>query len=249
MISIHNTFEVYNAPQVVAHYVNADGLQPCEIHTFDKFIPDGARVLDIGVGGGRTTPFLAGKASRYLGLDYANSMVEASQRRFPDVEFRCEDATKLDSISNASFDVVVFSFNGIDYVPTDEGRRNCFAEVFRVLVPGGKFIFSSHNAKVLGVWPTLDGVGPVKKGWRIMRAVGKTALLSSRQLRTNAFYAGGGYVLDPVHGGLITYTSTPARIESEIRLAGFKLVDFIGHPSRKLPSFFVSWYYYIVLKP
>ena len=242
--------QVYDAPEVVKYYVNASGLQPSEIYAFDKYIPDGARILDIGIGGGRTTPYLCAKASHYLGVDYAQAMVVACQQRFPDIAFRCEDATNMASIADASFDSAVFSCNGIDSIPTDEGRRTCFAEVFRVLKPGGRFIFSSHNAKVLGIWPIFEGVGPVKMGWRVLRAVGKSAQLATRQLRGDAYYRSAGYVLDPVHGGLTLYTSTPATIEPEVRLAGFKLVETIDvlYP-KKLPTFLVGWYYYVLSKP
>jgi SAM-dependent methyltransferase len=249
-LPVDDSLEAYNDAKVVAHYVNASDLQPCELDLFDRFISFGASVLDIGVGGGRTTPYLSRRAGRYLGLDYASSMVEACQKRFPDLEFRCEDATDLSSIPDNSFDIVVFSFNGIDCIPTDDGRRKCFGEVFRVLKPGGKFIFSSHNAKALGVWPMLSGVGPLKKGWRILRAIGKTPFISLRQLRTRAFYAGSGYILDPVHGGLKTYTSTPGTIGPEIQSVGFNLVEVVGHPfTKRFPGWLVRWYYYVLLRP
>jgi len=247
--SDHN-LNVYNTPKVVDHYARLSKLNPCENYAFGKFIPNGAAILDIGVGGGRTTPCLSAKASYYLGIDYAVSMVEACQKRFPNLAFRCEDATNLQSISDDAFDVVVFSANRIDYIPTDEGRRKCLAEAFRVIKPGGKLIFSSHNAKVLGVWPILEDVGILKKTWRVLRAIGKTAQLATRQLLANAFYAGKGYILDPEFGGFNIFTSTPATMESEIRSAGFKPIEVVDllYPQR-LPKIFVGWYYYILVKP
>jgi ubiquinone/menaquinone biosynthesis C-methylase UbiE len=80
-------------------------------------------------------------------------MVEACRRRFASLEFLCVDATDLRIFSDRRFDVVVFSFNGIDYIPTDEARARCLLEVARVLRPGGRFIFSSHNAKYIGWRP------------------------------------------------------------------------------------------------
>ena len=69
--------QTYSNSSVVDHYEKAEGLMPPERVLFSKYAKGGMDILDIGVGGGRTTPFLAEKASRYLGLDYATAMVEA----------------------------------------------------------------------------------------------------------------------------------------------------------------------------
>ena len=131
----------YNKPDVVKCYAEADCLQPDEAYAFDKYIRSGETILDLGVGGGRTTPYLVAKAKKYIGVDYSDAMVEACQRKFPDLEFHCEDASDLSRFADASFDVVVFSLNGIDYIRTDEARARCLLEVKRVLKPGGRFLF------------------------------------------------------------------------------------------------------------
>ena len=57
--------------ELVELYANSSGLhQPVETYAFDRFVPQGgASILDIGVGGGRTTPYLAARGSRYVGID------------------------------------------------------------------------------------------------------------------------------------------------------------------------------------
>ena len=49
-------YEVYNRPDVVKNYAEAEGLEVCEAYAFDKYIHTGEAILDLGVGGGRTTP-------------------------------------------------------------------------------------------------------------------------------------------------------------------------------------------------
>ena len=250
MSSEENNFRAFSSPAAIKYYSSNSGLQPAEAYAFEKFVPRGAAILDIGVGGGRTTPYLVAKASHYVGVDYVKAMIDACAAKFPNNLFRCADATRLIGFEDASFDIVVFSFNGIDAIPTREGRLRCFAEVFRVLAPGGLFIFSSHNAKMLLSLPNLDDAGPIRKILRLGRATFGTLPFSMRLLSSGAFHAGAGYYLDPTHGGIKTYCSTPELIEVDISASGFQLLEVISnlHP-QKVPRYFISSYYYVLAKP
>jgi SAM-dependent methyltransferase len=241
--------EVWNQPSVVDHYAAAAWLQPCEAYCFDKYVNSGDTILDLGMGGGRTTPYLLAKASRYVGADYSQPMVEACRKKFPALEIYCEDASDLKRFDDASFDVVVFSFNGIDNIRTAEARGRCMREVNRVLRPGGRFIFSSHNAKGVCVWPILRDASAVQIAWRIFRSIGRSIILASRQLGREPFRTGMGYIRDPVHGGLITFVSTPERIASEAAAAGLRIVEVVDslYPETVL-RYFIPWYYYVLTK-
>ncbi|MFL5846594.1 MAG: class I SAM-dependent methyltransferase [Solirubrobacteraceae bacterium] len=107
---------------------------------------DGARVLDLGVGKGRTTTLIAPRAASYIGLDISPGMIDGARERHPGADLRVGDARRLDGIADASVDVVVFSFNGIDAV-SHEDRAKVMAEIARVLVPGGRALISSLNLR------------------------------------------------------------------------------------------------------
>jgi ubiquinone/menaquinone biosynthesis C-methylase UbiE len=102
-------------------------------------------MLDVGVGGGRTTLHFAPVARRYVAVDYAPAMIFACRHRLPsrDLRFCAADARVL-PFADRSFGFVLFSYNGIDYVPHDD-RLRILAEVRRVLEPGGYYAFSTHN--------------------------------------------------------------------------------------------------------
>ncbi len=145
--------EVYEQGDVVDAYLQHGHLTRGERLLFTRYAADisNRKVLDLGVGGGRTTPVLSDGASEYWGVDYSGAMVEACRRRFAGqdhVRFVQDDARTLAHCPEAYFDLVVFSFNGIDVVDM-EGRAAVLQAVARVLRPGGSFIFSFHNAGYL----------------------------------------------------------------------------------------------------
>lgn len=107
-----------------------------------------AQMLDIGVGGGRTTLHFAKWVREYVGTDYAESMIGECRVRFagyPDnLSFEVCDATSMEMFADGSFDFILFSFNGIDSV-SHEDRLKILKGVRRVGRPGGYFCFSTHN--------------------------------------------------------------------------------------------------------
>ena len=104
----------------------------------------GRPVLDLGVGGGRTSSLLRLVSSQYVGIDYTPELVDLCRRRHPHVDVRLGDARDLSWIADESQGLVVFSQNGIDAV--DHGSRaQVLAEAHRVLEPGGTFYYSTLN--------------------------------------------------------------------------------------------------------
>src|SRR5260221_9339142 len=101
---------VYNTPEVAAHYASLDYLSPCEKALFDEFLKQEDAILDLGVGGGRTTPHLSRLASRYVGVDYAPKMVAGCQQKFHELEFLGADAPHLAPTGDQTYDSLGFDF-------------------------------------------------------------------------------------------------------------------------------------------
>ena len=99
------------------------------------------RVLDVGCGVGGPARSLAGAAGCHVvGVDLTPSFVEAA-RRLSDLtglgrrtEFRVGDATRLDD-ADATYDVATMFHVGMNL----PDKRSVFAEIRRVLRPGGRF--------------------------------------------------------------------------------------------------------------
>lgn len=106
-----------------------------------------ASILDIGIGTGRTTGFLAPRCAAYTGVDYSPEMIERARGRYPAADLRVADARDLGSIGAAAVDIVVFSYNGIDYVDHQD-RLRILEQIHHVLRPNGAFLFSAHRLGV-----------------------------------------------------------------------------------------------------
>jgi SAM-dependent methyltransferase len=130
----------------VAHYSKSERLSDAEAAALRSVAGEaaGKPILDIGVGGGRTVKSLVAVSSDYLGVDYSAAFVESVSRRYPGVRFRHADARDMPFLPEASIHLAMFSCNGIGMV-SHEDRLKIMREVHRVLVPGGVFLFSTHN--------------------------------------------------------------------------------------------------------
>ena len=71
----------------------------------------GLPVLDLGVGGGRTTSLLRLVTDDYVGVDWSPEMVEVCRSQHPGVDIRQADARDLSEFSSFTFKLVLFSFN------------------------------------------------------------------------------------------------------------------------------------------
>jgi ubiquinone/menaquinone biosynthesis C-methylase UbiE len=264
---------VYRNPEVVSQYASLDYLTACERHLFDTYLTPGMAILDMGVGGGRTTPYLSRKASRYVGVDYSDEMVHLCRDKFPQLEFLVADASDLSKFSDGSFDAIVFSFNGLDYLFPEEQRWKCLRECGRLLRAGGVFVFSSHNPRSVFVRPawdrerlrafagklasersssysaTLSALTMVKSLHSLLRGTAESVGRICRRVPKAAFWRGEGYVFDPAHGGLMTHCWTPARVCEELFRFNFRQRALLGddHP-RRSHGLVTDWYYYVFIK-
>jgi ubiquinone/menaquinone biosynthesis C-methylase UbiE len=142
-------FRSYNSRRRAKIWASFDRLQSCEKAVFSN-ITDKIRdkkILDIGVGAGRTTPFLLDLSRNYTAIDYSPAMIRVFTKKFPDIEIRHCDARNMGDFIEGSFDFIFFSFNGIDYVVHND-RLLILKEIYRILKQNGYFLFSSHNRDI-----------------------------------------------------------------------------------------------------
>ena len=165
----HNR-QVYITRDVVQHYRQLNQLQPAEQSILDLFGDEWSsiKMLDIGVGGGRTTQHFSRVVQEYVGVDYSDEMIAACQKRFPSSSqsrvFEVVDARDMSQFADNSFDFILFSFNGLDSL-SHQDRLQVFQEVKRVGKSGGYFFFSSHSLQGLERefnWRNQVSLNPLK---------------------------------------------------------------------------------------
>jgi SAM-dependent methyltransferase len=224
--------QTYERADVVGRYAAASDLFGAERLLLDRWAPSLAEwsMLDLGVGGGRTTLHFAPRVQRYVGTDYAQGMVDACRRRFrdhPDWRFEHCDARDMTRFDEASFDLVLFSFNGLDYVSHDD-RLEALGQVRRLLRPRGIFAFSAHNLNAVHHalrWRRTGGITRLPADlvrWTLLRLCNAGAL-------TNAATATHARINDGTYRfGLRTYYIRPAAQVAQLHAAGFADVKVLA---------------------
>jgi methionine biosynthesis protein MetW len=137
---------------------------------YEKWIPPGASVLDVGCGDGQTSgKWLSENGRQYVGVDIsANAVDEARQSGLEAIKI--EDASVLPFDAD-SFDVVVC----VEVLEHLFDPQRAIKNISRVLKPGGIFIATVPNTVywrnradffLLGRWNPLGDTLSVKQPWR-----------------------------------------------------------------------------------
>jgi len=113
----------------------------------------GRRILEVGAGGAQGSRWLATQGAEAVALDLSHAMLRHSVGRSPAVPLVQADAGAL-PFAAASFDLACSAYGAVPFVAD---AQVVFAEVARVLRPGGRWVFSvTHPVR----WAFPDAPGP-----------------------------------------------------------------------------------------
>lgn len=248
-----SNLDTYNSPKTQKWYGELKGLTSAESKIFDSVADQlkKGRLLDIGIGGGRTTQELIHRCENYTGIDYSNNFVQQCRVKFPKTDIRLMDARDLSSFPDNFFDLVNFSFNGIDYV-NQEDRKKILKEIQRVLKPSGLFFFSTHNRahSTFNKAPWLNKEMPFMYNFKTFLRFAPFYFkkLINQKKEINA--KDHSLIIDHAHGySLLTCYSEPEQIKKELTETGFnciKLYDKEGLEREK--EKLNDWIYVTALK-
>lgn len=217
--------ETYEAEDVVKGYSTESHLFEPEATVLDIFRDrlNNMRMLDIGIGGGRTTCNFAHMAKEYVGIDYSENMVNACKKRFPDlsssISFMVCDVRSMKIFEDGYFDFILFSYNGIDAI-SHRDRLKALQEIKRVCKRGGYFCFSSHNLQGIGqLFAPRLSANPV----RTLKKIARYFLLrpTVKKLKRSRY----AMIRDGAHNHrLVQYYIKPEEQVEQLKDAGFRNV-------------------------
>lgn len=132
-----------------------EGLRETDIHLLGKVT--GLRVLEVGCGAAAASRWLATQGAHVVALDLSAGMLRhataAADRTGVQIPLLLADAMALPA-ADESFDVAFTAFGAVPFV---DDSAAVMREVFRVLRPGGRWVFSATHPMR---WIFLDDPGP-----------------------------------------------------------------------------------------
>jgi ubiquinone/menaquinone biosynthesis C-methylase UbiE len=245
----------YETPGIPEAYGRHTSLLPSEERILEELRGEliGRTLLDIGVGAGRTTPYLRALAGSYVGIDYSEPMLRLAHANHPDAEFLHCDARRM-PFGDGSFDAVFIPYNALDDVDHDD-RIAIIGEVHRLLRDDGLLIFSSHNRAS----SRRSAFRPQRPLWSLDRPVaGNIAALAKyargianrlRLVRHERHEKEYALLNDQSYSfGLLAYYITTVSQEAQLARGGFDLTMMVGADGRAIARgehAIDPWIYYV----
>ena len=107
--------------------------------------------VDLACGTGSVTAILARKGIRVLGVDMSEEMLTVAQQKGQECEnpprFVCQKLQELHL--SRGVDLAVCALDSLDYITEPEDCREAIRRVYKVLNPGGIFIFDVNTPEKL----------------------------------------------------------------------------------------------------
>ena len=110
----------------------------------DRWLPEDGRILDLGCGTGHYCGRLAGTGRDCLGVDLDPGMIIEAEKNYAKASFQILDLRDVRVLRPNSFSGIFCIGNVLPHLPSGE-LQGFLASVFKLLKPGGHWIFQTVN--------------------------------------------------------------------------------------------------------
>lgn len=211
-------FADQDAIELYADRITDPELFPQERKAVEQYFTDtDASVLDVGCGVGRVSHLLDERGFDTTGIDVSEPLVAKARSLFPGIDFRTADI-RDPPFDAASFDYVVFSWFGLDYIRPESERIAALRQIRRLLKPSGIVVFSSHNQ-----WHSFVPI-PLDNPRRAIKDVVDLYLRKKNHRRILSRYKIESVPLGEVE----VYLSNPIHQWGQLRECGLTPLDVVG---------------------
>lgn len=256
--------KVFSKKEIVKFY-SEESLQKTEEVIFNKIKEEihDKKILEIGVGGGKTIRCLTQISKNYIGIDYSQDMIDECRKKYPEVDVFYCDARNMSIFKDEEFDFIICAYNGMDYVSHGD-RLLILQEVFRVLKNGGYFVFSTHNKNCakfklfLSPFSPLFTYSPLKPfTYNLLEVLGrvnrffKMVINHLRNRRYEIHTDEYSVINDKAHEySLMTYYITISHQKEQLYNIGFKgpIKAYDRYGEEIIGDSQDTWIYYLVKK-
>lgn len=250
---------IYEKKEIADYYQSYKDLQPAEKIIIDLLNPNlhHYKMLDIGVGGGRTSSYFIPKVKNYIGIDYSHEMINTCIKlfgnKYPETKFELKDARNIEEYESSSFDLILFSFNGIDYMNIEE-RFDFISKSYNLLKPDGYLCFSSHNTLFLEKLFSFTLRKNIFKMFKQIIDLKKLKKINKEEITNNN--QNYKYINDGAHDFMLSTCYTEPSYQKQIIIkSGFSSVNIFSNNSTSEINFSDSkilsnspWIYYLCKK-
>jgi SAM-dependent methyltransferase len=121
----------------------------------ERHCPPPGRLIDLGCGTGRLLLRLGRKGHNLLGVDLSEEMLRIARAKVNAAGVRVDllkaNVVELGVLADATFDYAACLFSTLGMIVGAAARRQAVAHTYRLLRPGGVFVFHVHN-RWFNIW-------------------------------------------------------------------------------------------------
>ncbi len=113
------------------------------LNIINKFNLNIQSILDVGCGTGALASELHKRDYNVSGIDISYEMIEIARKNSKEIDFQVDDMSEF--ILNKRFQLIISSFNAINYLICDAKIKKTLKNIFSHLDNGGIFIFDINS--------------------------------------------------------------------------------------------------------